>query len=87
MEREARNGTRGSSELGAAVVSALIRAAREVWGLFVEDGSFTIGIMICVALAIGLLPRVALPSPWRGPALFAALAAMLLENVARTARK
>ena len=68
-------------------MSALTRAAREVWGLFVEDGSFTIGIVTCVALAIVLLPRVALPSPWRGPLLFAALAVVLLENVSRSARK
>ncbi|MDQ6888566.1 MAG: hypothetical protein M3068_14955 [Gemmatimonadota bacterium] len=68
-------------------MSALTRAAREVWGLFVEDGSFTIGIVICVALAIALLPRVALPASWRGPTLFAVLAVVLLENIGRSARR
>ena len=60
---------------------------RELWGLFMEDASLTIGIAICVALAIFVLPRVAMPSHWRGPALFAAVAAILLEKVLRTARR
>ncbi len=66
---------------------ALAGALREVWGLFVEDGSLTVGIVICVALAIYALPHVALPSYWRGPVLFVAVAIVLLENVSRSARR
>ena len=65
----------------------LVAIIRELWGLFVEDASFTIGIAICVALAIIVLPRIAMPSHWRGPSLFAAVAAVLLENVLRSARR
>lgn len=67
-------------------MNALTTAVREVWGLFVEDGSFTIGIIICVLLAIFVLPRVALPQGWRGPVLFIVLALVLVENVRRSAR-
>ena len=65
-----------------------IRAAlAELWGLFVEDGTFTAAIVACVAVAIFILPRVAITSEWRGPALFAILALVLAENVYRSARQ
>ncbi|HEY5087154.1 MAG TPA: hypothetical protein VII66_07365 [Gemmatimonadaceae bacterium] len=59
----------------------------ELWGLFVEDGTFTLGIIVCVGVAIFVLPRVAIPSEWRGPALFLILTLVLFENVRRSARK
>lgn len=69
------------------VVSIVATALRELWGLFVEDGSFTIGIVVCIAIAIAILPRVAIPSAWRGVTLFVILGLVLLENVRRSARK
>lgn len=66
-------------------MSALGTALREVWGLFVEDASFTVGILGCVALAMFALPHLQLAA-WRGPLLFMALAVVLLENVRRSAR-
>jgi hypothetical protein len=68
-------------------MSAFRVAARELWGLFVEDVSLTIGTLACVALAAFVLPRVGVPAHWRAPILFAAVALMLLENVYRGARK
>lgn len=65
---------------------ALVSAVRQVWGLFVEDGTFTAGILGCIALAIFLLPHSGLRPVWRGPALFLGLGAVLLENVRRSAR-
>lgn len=62
-------------------------ALQELWGLFVEDGSFTIGLVVCVAVAIFVLPRVAIPPQWRGIALFLILSLVLFENVRRSARK
>ena len=59
----------------------------ELWGLFVEDGSFTIGIVVCIVVAIFVLPRMPIPSRWWGVALFAILALVLFENVLRAARK
>jgi hypothetical protein len=67
-------------------VRALIAAARQVWGLFVEDASFTAGILGCVAFAVFVLPHTGLRPVDRGPVLFAGLGAVLLENVRRSAR-
>jgi hypothetical protein len=60
---------------------------KELWGLFVEDATLTIGTLACIALAAFVLPRVGVPAHWRAPALFIAVALMLLENVYRGARK
>ncbi len=68
-------------------MNAIASALRELWGLFVEDGSFTIGILVCIALAIYVIPRVITSADWRGPLLFAALAIVLVENVYRSARR
>lgn len=68
-------------------MTALITAIREVWGLFVEDVSFTIGMVICLVLAVFGFPRIIPDAGWRGPALFGVLALVLLENVYRSARK
>jgi hypothetical protein len=60
--------------------------AREVWGLFVEDGSFAAAILAWVVIAaVGM--RVVAAASWTGPALFAGLAVILIESVVRFARK
>jgi hypothetical protein len=64
---------------------AITRAIQELWGLFVEDASFTLGIVACLAIAILVFPRVA-GAYWRGPMLFLLLALILFENVRRSAR-
>jgi hypothetical protein len=68
-------------------MSAFRIALKELWGLFVEDATLTIGTLACIALAAFVLPRVGVPAHWRAPALFVAVALMLLENVYRGARK
>ena len=67
-------------------MSAFYRAVREVWGLFVEDASLTVGILVCVALAVFVLPHTGLRPQWRGAALFLGLGIVLLENVRRSAQ-
>lgn len=59
----------------------------ELWGLFVEDGSFTIGIIVCIVVGIVVLPRMGIPPRWYGVILFAILALVLFENALRSARK
>ena len=59
--------------------------AREVWGLFVDDGSFAAAIVVWLALAVVVLPRVA--ARWAGPVWFVGLAAILIESVLRFTRK
>ncbi|MGI8508104.1 MAG: hypothetical protein ACR2MQ_02125 [Gemmatimonadaceae bacterium] len=68
-------------------MNAITTAIREVWGLFVEDASFTVGILICIALAIFVIPHVVPGADWRGPLLFLILGVVLFENVYRSARK
>ena len=58
----------------------------ELWGLFVEDGSFAAAILLWIAIAVFLLPTV-LPGNWTGPVTFFGLAAILVENVIRSARR
>jgi len=58
----------------------------ELIGLFVDDGLFAATILIWVVL-IGLLaPAIGVPALWRGVLLFAGLAAILAESVARRSR-
>lgn len=59
---------------------------RELWGLFVEDGSFAVAILAWVAITIFLLPAV-LPDRWRGAVAFIGLAVILVENVFRTSKR
>jgi hypothetical protein len=67
-------------------MNPIMRSARELWGLFVEDASFTIGILGAVMIAAIAAPRIGLPEALRGPVLFLLVLAVLLENVARSAR-
>lgn len=68
-------------------MKALRIALHELWGLFVEDATLTIGTLACVALAAFVLPRVGISAQWRAPILFAAVVLMLLENVYRGSRR
>jgi hypothetical protein len=68
-------------------VNAVVTALRELWGLFVEDASLTLGIIVCVAIGALAFPALGLHDEWRGPALFVLLAIVLLENVRRGARQ
>ena len=61
--------------------------AREIFGLFVDDGSFAVGIVVWVVLAVVVLPHVAPAAPWAGPALFVGLALILIESVLRYVRR
>jgi hypothetical protein len=60
--------------------------AREIYGLFVDDGSFALAILVWVAIFIIAL-RTAPAARWSGPAFFAGLAVILIENVLRFSRR
>jgi hypothetical protein len=68
-------------------MSAARIALAELWGLFVEDATLTIGTLICVAIAAFAFPRLGFPAHWRAPILFVGVVLMLLENVYRGARR
>jgi hypothetical protein len=59
---------------------------REVWGLFVDDGSLAIAILVWVG-ALWLLPASDAPERWKGLILFAGLGLILMESALRYARK
>ena len=63
-----------------------VRLLREILGLFVDDGSFAIAILVWLALVVVVLPRVAAGARWAGLALFAGLAVILIASVLRFAR-
>jgi len=60
---------------------------QELFGLFVEDGSLAIAIVVWICIAAFLFPHLPGGSAWRAPALFLGLALLLFENVLRSARK
>ena len=66
-------------------MSAAATALRELWGLFVEDASLTLGILGCLMIAAFVFPALRLRDAWRGPLLFGLLAIVLWENVRRSA--
>jgi hypothetical protein len=68
-------------------VNAIRVALAELWGLFVEDATLTVGTLICIALAAFVVPRVIAAPHWRAPTFFFAVVLMLLENVYRGARR
>jgi hypothetical protein len=59
----------------------------EIFGLFVDDVSLAIAIPVWLAAAYGLFHLGLVPGAWRGPLLFAGLAAIFAENTLRRARK
>jgi hypothetical protein len=66
-------------------MSAVRVALAELWGLFVEDATLTIGTLICIAFAALILPRLGASAQWRGPIFFFSVVLMLVENVYRGA--
>lgn len=58
----------------------------ELVGLFIDDGLFAAAVVIWILL-IGLVaPTLDVPALWRSVLMFAGLAVILIESVARRAR-
>jgi hypothetical protein len=64
-------------------MGALKKIARELVGLFVDDGSLAAVVLVWIAVCGLVLPS----GPWHGLILFLGLALILVENVLRGARK
>jgi len=60
---------------------------REVVGLFVDDGSFAVAIVAWLAVAFAGVYWFRAGGVWVGPVLALGLVAILIENVARSARR
>jgi hypothetical protein len=59
----------------------------EIYGLFVDDGSFALAIVVWLAIAMFVLPRLDIPASANAPILFAGLLLIMLESVLRRAGK
>jgi len=59
----------------------------EFIGLFVDDVSFAVAIVIWLAVAHAVYHMDLVAGVWRGPLLFAGLAVIFVENTLRRARK
>jgi hypothetical protein len=68
-------------------MNALRTIFREIFGLFVDDGSFALQILIWLALTAFLLPYLGWLSRSRGIILFLGLAAILMGSAIRYARR
>jgi membrane protein implicated in regulation of membrane protease activity len=67
-------------------MKVILNIVKELWGLFVDDQSYALAILVWVgisAFAIQLAPV----TLWAGPLLFIGLGLVLLENVVRSVRK
>lgn len=60
---------------------------REVWGLFVDDGSFAAAIVAWLVVVALVARHFGWGVHWGGVALFGGLALVLIENVLRYARR
>jgi hypothetical protein len=60
---------------------------REVIGLFVDDGSFALAILIWLAVVRWATPHLNIPSGITGIILFAGLGLILAESATRYARR
>jgi hypothetical protein len=61
--------------------------AREVIGLFVDDGNFAVAILVWLVVAVVALPHLTTHARWTGLVLFAGLALVLVESVLRFSRR
>ena len=59
----------------------------EVFGLFVDNGSFAFAIVIWIVLTTQILGRTNWLPEWRGPILFCGLALILVASAVLYARK
>jgi hypothetical protein len=60
---------------------------REIFGLFVDDGSFALAILLWLAVVGLATPHLNIPTGITGVILFAGLALILADNVTRYSRR
>lgn len=67
-------------------VGSFAALLRELWGLFVDDGSLALALIAWVGLCALGLPRLPVPTLWDGPLLFIGCVVILVFAVLRAAR-
>jgi hypothetical protein len=68
-------------------MNLIVAAFKQLIGLFVEDGTLALFLIVWVGIAALVLPRVPMISSWDGVILFAGCVAILIENVIRAVRR
>ena len=64
----------------------IVVAFREIYGLFVDDGSYAVVILVWLLFAAIIMPHL-LEQHWCAPVLCLGLLLILVENVVRSARE
>lgn len=60
---------------------------REIFGLFVDDGSFALSVLAWLAAVWLILPFAGIAPIWRSVILFVGLALILVESAVRRSRR
>lgn len=68
-------------------MKTLLTIIEELWGLFVDDGTLAVGIILWLLLVALVLPLTGIPPQFEGAILLAGLVLGLMENIWRAARK
>jgi hypothetical protein len=68
-------------------MNLIVTTFKNLIGIFVEDGTLAILLIVWVGIVALVLPRVPIDSSWDGAILFAGCVAILIENVVRAGRR
>lgn len=68
-------------------LASLASIAREIIGLFVDDRSFALAILVWLAVVALVLKPLGIGRPWLAAILFGGLAAILIEGTLRRSRR
>jgi hypothetical protein len=69
------------------MIKRLIPIARKLFGLFVDDGSLALSILVWIFALHVVAPIVSIEQTWAAPVLFLGCAGILVENVLRASRQ
>jgi len=69
------------------MIKRLIPMARKVFGLFVDDGSLALSILVWIFALHVVAPIAFIEQTWAAPVLFLGCAGILVENVLRASRQ
>jgi hypothetical protein len=69
------------------MMSSLKAIIAEIAGLFVDDGSLALSIVIWVGIVSLALPRLEIVRPWSGVILFVGLSVILVGSALRGTRR
>ena len=69
------------------MINRSIPMARKVFGLFVDDGSLALSILVWIFALHVVAPIAFIEQTWAAPVLFLGCAGILIENVLRASRQ